>query len=114
MSAGKLEDNALGSFLDGIEIGADAVAGLPALARDLLLVRDEADGAAHVDEDRSALNALNGAGDDLSFLLAEFAHDGDLLRFAVLLDDDLLGGLSGDAAEVGLGFKRENQLVADS
>ena len=114
MGAGQFQKDAAGTFLDGIQIGADALALLVALGRDLLFVGDDAHGAAHVDEYGAAFDALDGAGDDLALFLAVFSEDRSLFSLADLLDDDLLCSLGGDASVVAFDFEGKDDLVANS
>ena len=55
--------------------------------------------AADVEDDGARLDAADGAGDDLALEVGELAEDLLALRLAQALQDDLLGGLSMDAAE---------------
>ena len=79
---------------------ADAVADADHFARDLLVAADDALGAAEVDDDVAELDALDDAGDDLAGAVLEFLVLALALGVADLLEDDLLGGLGGDAAEL--------------
>ena len=79
---------------------AGAVADAQHLARDLLVAADDALGAAEVDDDMAELDALDDAGDDLAGALLELLILALALGVADLLEDDLLGGLGGDAAEL--------------
>ena len=78
----------------------DPLAGVVALAGDLLAAGQDAVGLAEVDDDRPALEPLHGAGDQLAALVLELVEEAVALGLADLLDDDLLGGLGGDPAEV--------------
>ncbi len=51
--------------------------------------------------------------DDITGLLTELRHSGVFLSFANLLNDDLLGGLSGDATEVVTRLKREDEFLTE-
>ena len=79
---------------------ADAVADADDLARDLLVAADHALGAAEVDDDVAELDRLDDAGDDLAGAVLEFLVLALALGVADLLEDHLLGGLRGDAAEL--------------
>src|SRR5689334_19960181 len=79
---------------------AGAVADAEHLARNLLVAADDALGAAEVDDDMAELDALDDAGDDLAGPLLEFLILPLALGVADLLEDHLLGGLGGDAAEL--------------
>ena len=79
---------------------ADAVADADHFARDLLVAADDALGAAEVDDDMAELDALDDAGDDLAGAVLEFLILALALGVADLLEDDLLGGLGGDPAEL--------------
>ena len=91
---------------------ADTVADADHFARDLCVAADDALGAAKVDDDMAELDALDDAGDDLARAVLEFLILALALGVADLLEDDLLGGLGGDAAE----FDRRQRIddeVAD-
>ena len=79
--------------------GDDAVAGAVRLARHLLAHRQHGLGAAQVDDDVAALEAADDAGDELALAVLVLVEDVLALGVADALDDDLLGGLRGDAAE---------------
>ena len=79
---------------------AGAVADAHDLARDLLVAADDALGAAEVDDDMAELDALDDAGDDLAGAVLELLILALALGVADLLEDDLLGGLGGDPAEL--------------
>src|SRR5205085_3608852 len=79
---------------------ADAVADADHLARDLLIATDDAFGAAEVDDNVTELDALDDAGDDLGDPILELFILTLALGIADLLEDDLLGGLGGDPAEL--------------
>ena len=73
---------------------------------------DDALGAAEIDDDVAELDALDDAGDDLAGAVLELLILALALGIADLLEDDLLGGLGGDAAE----FDRRQRIddeVAD-
>jgi hypothetical protein len=59
---------------------------------------------------REPLNALDETGDDFALLVAEFVEDGKLFRFTDFLDDHLLCSLGGNASEVVLRLKREDDF----
>src|SRR4029453_3857705 len=79
---------------------ADAVADADHLARDLLVAADNAFGPAEVDDDVAELDPLDDAGDDLVGAVLEFLILPLALGIADLLEDDLLGSLGGNAAEL--------------
>ena len=81
------------------DVGLDAVAGAVALAGHLLADRQHRLGAAQVDDDVAALEAADDAGDELALAVLVLVEDVLALGVAGALDDDLLGGLGGDAAE---------------
>ena len=56
-------------------------------------------GAAEVDDDVAALEAAHDAGDELALAVLVLVEDVLALGLADALEDDLLGGLRGDAAE---------------
>ena len=83
-----------------------------ALGARLLLARQHRLDAADLDDDVAVLEALDGAVHHLADPLVVFGEDVLALGFAHLLEDDLLGGLRGDAAEH-FGRLREFHLVAE-
>ena len=97
---------------DGEDQAADAVADADHFARDLLVAADDALGAAQVDDDMAELDPLDDAGDDLVGAILELFILALALGVADLLEDDLLGGLRGDAAELDRG-QRIDDIVAD-
>src|SRR5918993_537804 len=102
-----------GLAADSEDQRADAVADTDHLARDLLVAADDALGAAEVDDDVAELDPLDDAGDDFVGAVLEFFILALALGVADLLEDDLLGGLSGDAAELDRG-QRVDDEVADA
>ena len=82
------------------------------LARDLLVAADDALGPAEVDDDVAELDALDDPGDDLAGPLLELLVLPLALGVADLLEDDLLGGLGGDPAELDR-RQRIDDIVAD-
>ena len=91
---------------------ADAVADTDHLARDLRIAANDAFGAAEVDDDVAELHPLDDAGDDLAGAILELFILPLALGVADLLEDDLLGGLGGDAAEFDR-RQRIDDIVAD-
>ena len=91
---------AAGFAADRQDQAADAVADADHFARDLLVAADDALGAAEVDDDVAELDALDDAGDDLAGAVLELLILALALGVADLLEDDLLGGLGGDPAEL--------------
>ncbi len=89
-----------GFAADGHDQRANAVADADHFARDLLVAADDALGAAEVDDDVAEFDPLDDAGDDLVGAVLEFLELALALGVADLLEDDLLGGLRGDAAEL--------------
>ncbi len=85
---------------DVVDVGADAVAVAEGLTRDELVAAHDALAAAEIDDDVAVLDALDLAIDDLADAVLELLVLAVALRVAHLLDDDLLGGLRRDAAEV--------------
>jgi hypothetical protein len=81
------------------------------LARDLLVAADHALGAAEIDDDVAELDALDDAGDDLADAILEFLELPLALGVAHLLEDDLLGGLGGDAAELDRRQRIDNEVA---
>jgi hypothetical protein len=80
--------------------GADAVADAQVLLGDHLVARQHRLDAAGLDDGIAALHALDGAGDEMLLALEEVVEHLLALGVADLLQDDLLGGLGADAAEV--------------
>src|SRR6202012_5990199 len=83
-----------------IDIGADAVAGAEALARDHLVAADHALRLAQIDHHRAALAALDLAIDDFADAVLVFVILTLALGIAHLLHDHLLGVLGVDAVEI--------------
>ena len=102
---------ALGALADRADDGAQAVALRVALRARLLLARQDRLDAADLDDDVALLEALDDAVDDFADALVVFGEDVLALGLADLLEDDLLGGLRGDAAQ-DVGALRELDLVA--
>ena len=90
---------------------ADAVADADHFARNLLVAADNALGAAEVDDDVAELDALDDAGDDFADAVLEFFMLALALGVADLLEDDLLGGLRGDAAEFDRGQRIDDEVA---
>ena len=82
------------------QVGADAVAGAEGLARDHLVAADDALAAAEIDDDVAVLDALDHAVEDLTDPVLVLVVLAGALGVAHLLDDDLLGRLRRDAAEI--------------
>ncbi len=88
--------------VDVLDVGDDAVAGAVRLARRLLAEREHALGAVEVDDEVVALlEAAHGALDELALAVLELVEDEVALFVADALEEDLLGGLRGDAPEGG-------------
>src|SRR5690606_9715221 len=84
-----------------VQVAADAVARTHDVARDRLVLRDEAFGvAAEVDVDVAALHALDHAGHQFADAVLPRVDHLLALGLAHALHDHLLGGLGGDAAEL--------------
>ncbi len=83
-----------------VDVGANAIAEAHVFARDHFIAADDAFGFAEVDDDVAVLGALHGAVDDLADAVLVFAELAVALGLAHLLHDDLLGVLSGNAAEI--------------
>src|SRR4030095_6612503 len=89
----------LGAAVHALDHGADALARRVALGARLLLARQHRVDAADLDNQIAALEALDRAVDHLADALVVLGEDVLALRLAHLLEDDLLGGLRGDAPE---------------
>src|SRR5205814_4885437 len=92
-----------GGVADFEDEGLDALALLMIFAGDLLGAGHDAFDASEVDDHGAALEAGDGAGDDGADAVLEFLVNAAALVLADELDHDLLGGLGGDAAELGEG-----------
>ena len=94
------ELRAAGAAVDAQQEGLDAVAHAQVLARDLLVARQHGLHAADLDDRVAALHALDRAGDEEFLAVEEVVEHLLALGVADPLQDDLLGGLGADAAEV--------------
>src|SRR4051812_49694307 len=79
-------------------IGADAIAVAEYLARQHFVATDDGFAAAQIDNDAAVFDALDDAIDDVDNAILEFLVLSIALGLAHLLDDKLLGRLSGDTA----------------
>ena len=77
----------------------DALADVVRLAGNLFAARQQALGLAEADGGGPALEAADGAVDQVALLGVELVEDRVALFLAEVLDQHLLGGLGGDAAE---------------
>ncbi|MNS76680.1 hypothetical protein D3C72_1102350 [compost metagenome] len=85
------------------QVTADAVAGTQDITRNALVLRNETFSvAAKVDIDVAALGALDHTSDQLAHTVGPRIDNLLALGFAHALHDHLLGGLGGDATEVGV------------
>ena len=85
---------------DVLDDGLDALAVVVALAVDLLGLRQQRlDALAQLDQRVAGVRLLDDAGDQLADAVAVLLEHHVALRLADALQDDLLGGLRGDAAE---------------
>src|SRR3546814_8622918 len=80
--------------------GGDAVAVAHGFARDHLVAADDAFAAPEIDDHIAVLDPLDRAVDDFADAILELVELAVALGFTNLLDDHLLGGLCGDAAEI--------------
>ncbi len=87
-------------FADVVNIGADTVAILEMLARQRLVAAQNRLGAAQLDRHIAVFDALDDAVGDLADAILIFAELALTLGVAYALDDDLLGHLRGNAAEI--------------
>ena len=83
-----------------VDVGAHPLARPEALARQQLVAAQHRLGPAEIDDDVAELDPLDEAVDDLALAVLELLELALALGVAHLLDDDLLGGLRGDAAEI--------------
>src|SRR5262249_1710291 len=102
----------LRTFIDHLDDAADAVADAVTFEARLLLLREPRFGLAEVEHVVGSLDPLDGAVDELARAAGVFVENGLTLGFADFLEDDLLGGLGGDAAE-GFGVLRDADFGAD-
>ena len=96
------EARALGRLLDALEHGADRLALVEVLAVVLLAIRNDRFRFAELvehDDELAALDLLDFAGEQVADARRELVADAGALAFADALDDALLGGLDGGAAE---------------
>ena len=90
---------------------ADAVADADHFARDLRVAADDALGAAKIDHDVAELDPFDDAGDDFAGAVLEFFILALALGVADLLENDLLGGLGGDPAELDRGQRIDDEVA---
>ena len=90
----------------------DPLAGAVTLVRHLLPSRHDRLGFAQLDDDRPRIGTLHDAVEDLALLVVKLFVDCIALVVPDTLQDDLLHGLRGNAAEV-LGRALDANLVAD-
>ena len=95
-----------------VDIGAHPVAVAKTLARDQLVAAQQRLGAAQLDHDVAVFGPLDDAVDDLADAVLELLELLLALVFAHALDDHLLGGLRGDAAEIDR-RQRVDQVAAE-
>jgi hypothetical protein len=103
---------AAGAAVDAQQVGAHAVADAQVLAGDHLVAVQEALDAAGFDDRVAAVDALDDAVDEVLLAGEEVLDDLLALGIADFLQDDLLGGLRADAAELDV-FQRLFDVVAD-
>ena len=89
------------AVLDRLDVTADAFADLVFLGRHPLAVGQQRLVLAEVDIDIRALEAPDGAADDVADAVLELVENHRLLGPANLLHERLLGVLRGDASEIG-------------
>src|SRR2546430_2159151 len=82
------------------DVGADPVARVVALARDLLPLREDRLGLADLEDHVTLLDPMDDAPEDLPLLARELRVDSLALRVPDLLQDHLLGGLGRDPPEL--------------
>src|SRR6185503_1359235 len=113
VSARQEDLRATGLARDAQDQRANPVAHADHLARDLRVTADHALSSAEVHDDMAELDALDYAGDDLANAVLKLLILPFAFGIADLLKDHLLGGLSGDAAELDR-RKRIDDEVADA
>jgi hypothetical protein len=112
MAAGEDDFRSAAFIFHRKHIGTDAVADVVILALDSLAIRHDALEFSEVDHDIIALEAADGAGNDVASAVLELLVNHFLLRLAEALHHCLFGSLYGDAAEV-LGSDVEFLCIAD-
>src|SRR6202040_2068409 len=90
---------AFGGTVDHLDDHAQPFADVVGFEFGLLALGQTRFGAAHVDDEVGAFGALDDDGDEFADAAVVFVEDGVAFGFANLLQDDLLGGLRGDAAQ---------------
>ena len=83
-----------------VDVRPYAVAVLEVLARQKLVAAQDRFGPAQIDRDVAVFHALDQTVDDFADAVLVFLELALPLGLADLLDDDLLGGLGGDPAEI--------------
>jgi len=83
-----------------------------ALAGNLVLAGHDRFGSAQADGQRAVADALHCAGDQVALTLHEFVVQGVALGFADALQNNLFGGLCGDAPEGDAGLHRHHHRIA--
>src|SRR5271165_5776286 len=106
--AGHDDLRAFGGAVDHFDDHAQAFANIVGFQFRLFTLGQARFGAAHVDDKVRPFGALDDNGDKLADAAVVFIEDGVALGFAHFLQNDLLGGLRGDAAEDVGGFVGEN------
>jgi hypothetical protein len=91
---------------------ADTLAHADGFTRDLLIAADDTLSAAQVDDHMTEFDRLDHAGDDFARAVLELGVLAVALGIAHLLEDDLLGALRVDAAQINRG-QRVDDIVAD-
>ena len=104
IAAAQNEARSLRRLLDALEHGANRLALMEVLAMVLLAIRNDRFRLAELvehDDELAALDLLDLAGEQIADARRELVADACALAFADALDDALLGGLDGGAAEDG-------------
>src|SRR6185312_9196584 len=83
-----------------VDIGTHAVAVFVVFTRDQFVAADDCLAAPEIDDDVAIFDALDGAVDNFADAVLVFVILAVALGLTHLLDDDLLGRLGGDAAEI--------------
>src|SRR5207253_2306743 len=91
---------ALGGTPHLAHVGAHAVAGIVALARNLLALGQDRLRLADLQDHVALLDPVHDTAQDLTFFADELRIDALALGIADLLKDDLLRGLGGDASQI--------------
>src|SRR3989338_2975514 len=97
MSAGKAQIYTPRRVFHTVKISPDALAPLPIFSGDLFFGRQYTCRSVEINIDIPSFHFLHYTGNDFSFFGAVFVNNRSEFRFTDFLDNDLLGGLRGNA-----------------